>query len=175
MRIQLLHLDGLHRGRTITYGRLELLFGTAPEADVRYTEGVTVQLRHAQITFSEPDCNFYLKALEGEVFVNHNEVEEVVLEQNDLIEIGRLGPKLRFRVYAKEGRACKPVLQMIRDAREVGRRSGVFALTQVQAAKLKVRPRQSLVAGQGLLQQIFELSHDFFHHLLKGVTARLLL
>ena len=110
MRIQLLHLDGPHRGRTITYGRLELLFGTAPEADVRYTEGVTVQPRHAEITFSEQDCTFYLKALEGEVFVNHNEVEEVVLEQNDLIEIGRLGPKLRFRVYAKEGRACKPFL-----------------------------------------------------------------
>lgn len=130
MRIQLLHLDGPHRGRTITYGRLQLLFGTAPEADVRYTEGVTVQPRHVQITFSEKDCTFYLKALEGEVFVNHNEVEEVVLEQNDLIEIGRLGPKLRFRVHAREGRVCKPVTQMIRDAREVGRLSGVFALTQ---------------------------------------------
>ena len=130
MRIQLLHLDGPHRGRTITYDRLQLLFGTSPEADVRYTEGVTVQPRHAQISYSEQDCAFYLKALEGEVFVNRREVEEVVLEQNDLIEIGRLGPKLRFRVHAADGRVCKPVAQMIRDAREVGQRSGVFALTQ---------------------------------------------
>ncbi|MDH3591184.1 MAG: trypsin-like peptidase domain-containing protein [Planctomycetota bacterium] len=130
MRIQLLHLDGPHRGRTITYDKVQLLFGTSPDADVRYTEGVTVRSRHLRISFSEQNCAFFLKALEGEVFCNHHEVEEVVLQQNDLIEIGRLGPKLRFRVHAAKGRVCKPVAQMIQDAREVGKASGVYALTK---------------------------------------------
>jgi len=125
VRAQLLHLTGPDGGRTITYDKPRLLLGSAPDADIRYTEGLTVKPRHAVMTL-EGRCDFHLKALEGEVFVNHREVEEVVLRSGDLVELGRMGPKMRFRVHAGAGRPCKPVTQMLADAREVGGLSGIY-------------------------------------------------
>jgi S1-C subfamily serine protease len=139
LRVQLLHLDGPDKGRTITYDKERLIVGTSEAADVRYTEGLTVLGRHAEIFLGGAGRAFHLRALEGEVFVNHREVEEVILEPNDLIEIGRHGPKMRFRVHAGKGRVQKPVSQIIRDAREVGQVSGVYALTQSMFDDLRKR------------------------------------
>src|SRR5690606_2535471 len=43
------------------------------------------------------------------------------------VEFGAGGPKARFRAYPRGGAACKPVRQMLEDAAEVGRESGVAA------------------------------------------------
>jgi len=151
VRVQLLHLDGTYRGRTVTYEGPVLTLGTAPDADIRYSEGVTVKPHHAEIRFYKEACNFHLKALEGEVFVNHREVEEVVLEPNDLIEIGRLGPKLRFRVYATRGPVCKPVLQMLHDAREVAHVSGVWEFSRAVRRDLNTHATRRLKLGTALI------------------------
>ena len=127
MRAQLLHLTGRLRGETVTHEKHELLFGSAPEADIRYTEGLTIKPRHASLEFVPDRCSFHFKALEGEIFVNDREVAEVILEDGDQIQIGRGGPRMRFRVHAGKGRPCKPVTQMLRDAREVGHASGFLA------------------------------------------------
>jgi S1-C subfamily serine protease len=127
VRAQLLHLTGRLRGETVTYAQHELLFGSAPEADIRYTEGLTIKPRHASLVFVPDRCSYHFRALEGEIFVNAMEVSEVILESGDLIQIGRGGPRMRFRVHASEGRPCKPVTQMLRDAREVGHESGLLA------------------------------------------------
>lgn len=127
MRAQLLHLTGRLRGETVTHGKHELLFGSAPDADIRYTEGLTIKPRHASLEFVPDRCSFHFRALEGEIFVNDKEVSEVILESGDLIQIGRGGPRMRFRVHAGKGRPCKPVTQMLRDARDVGHASGLLA------------------------------------------------
>jgi serine protease Do len=127
VRPQLLHLSGPNRGRTITYAKSRLLFGTGDEADIRYPSSPSVADRHAELTFVEEGCAFYLKALEGQVFVNRQEIREVILEHGDLVEIGVGGPKLRFRVDTSDGKPCKAVRLMLRDAREVHGESGLVA------------------------------------------------
>ena len=129
VRPQLLHLSGPYRGRTVTYAKTRLVFGTGDDADVRYPAGLKVVERHAELTFVEEGCAFYLKALEGQVFVNRQEIREVILEHGDLLEIGVGGPKLRFRIDVSDGKPCKPVRLMLRDAREVRGESGLVAST----------------------------------------------
>ncbi len=129
MRIQLLHLSGPYRGQTITYATEKVLFGTASDADVSYPEGINVKERHASLTFFEEGCAFHLRAIDGSVFVNQQEIREVILEQGDLLEIGHGGPKVRFRIQA-DGKPCKPLRLILHDAREVGGESGLVASTK---------------------------------------------
>jgi S1-C subfamily serine protease len=130
MRSQLLHLSGPFRGRTITYLKERLLLGAASDADVWLPGLGPVADRHALIEFVEEGCSFYLRALDGQVFVNRREVREVILEPGDLIEIGVGGPKMRFRIDYSDGKTCKPVRQMLRDAQDVRGESGLIAGTQ---------------------------------------------
>jgi S1-C subfamily serine protease len=127
VRAQLLHLTGRLRGETVTHEKQALLFGSAPEADIRYTEGLTIKPRHASLEFVPDRSSFHFKALEGEIFVNDKEVAEVILEDGDLIQLGRGGPRMRFRAHVGKGRPCKPVTQMLRDARAVRHASGFLA------------------------------------------------
>ena len=130
MRAQLLHLSGPFRGQTITYAKKRLVFGTGTDVDIRYPAGLNVSQRHAELTFVEEGCAFYLKALEGKAFVNRREIREVILNHEDLLEIGVGGPKLRFRIDTSDGKPCKPVRLALRDAREVHQESGFVASTQ---------------------------------------------
>ncbi len=130
MRIQLLHLSGPYRGQTITYATESVLFGTASDADVSYPNGLKVKERHASLTFSEAGCAFHLRAIDGSVFVNHQESREVILEHGDLLEIGHGGPKVRFRIQADDDKPCKPIRLMLHDAREIGGESGPVAATK---------------------------------------------
>ncbi len=129
MRAQLLHLSGPLRGRTITYEGEHVLIGTDADADVRFSVGMGVQPRHAEIAFVVEGCAFYFRRIEGQVFVNRREVKEVILKHGDLLELGEGGPKARFRIYQQKGHVCKPVREMLGDARDVGRESGIFAFT----------------------------------------------
>lgn len=129
MRAQLLHLSGPLRGRTVTYAGPRVAIGSGPGADARL-EADAVEPRHAEIEFHPEECVFYLRPLGGAVFVNGRQVEEVILDAGDVIEVGVGGPKARFRVHVEPGAVCKPVRQMLGDARAVGRSSGALASLQ---------------------------------------------
>lgn len=131
VRIQLLHLSGPYRGRTITYHKDKILIGTIEDADIHFPEGFNVVEKHAELSFSEEGCAFYLKAIDGDVFVNRQQITEIILAQDDLIEIGIDGPKARFRIRVGDNPVCKPIRQMMRDAREVHSVSGIKASTRV--------------------------------------------
>ncbi len=77
MRIQRLHLSGPYRGQTMTYATKRVLFGTASDADVSYPNGLKIKERHASFTFSEDSRAFHLRAIDGSVFVNQQEIREV--------------------------------------------------------------------------------------------------
>lgn len=129
MRAQLLHLSGPDRGRTVTYDDPVVTFGSAPECTA-VLGGAPIVPRHARLEWVPEQCAFHLKALDGRVFVNSAEVEEVILQDDDQIEFGVDGPMARFHVYVPAGAACKPVRKMLADARAVGRVSGGAAATR---------------------------------------------
>lgn len=126
MRPQLLHLSGPLRGRTVTYDDPSLEIGSAPGIDLQLAHEA-VAPHHGTIDWQEADCAFVLRRVDGRLFVNRNEVEEVILQDDDLIEWGVDGPRTRFRAYAPPGSACKPVRRMLADARDVKRYSGPAA------------------------------------------------
>lgn len=146
MRPQLLHLSGPLRGRTITYDDPELFLGSAPGADVRIAHPA-VAGRHAVIEFAESDCAFHLRRLEGRVFVDRREIEEVILQDGDLVELGIDGPRMRFRAYVPPGRVCKPVRRMLADARDVQRQSGSAAAAGLFARDLLTQATPRLKVG----------------------------
>lgn len=162
MRAQLLHLSGPQRGRTVTHEGDHVLIGTDPDADVRFPEGGPVQPRHAEIAFVAEGCAFYLRRIEGQVFVNRREVTEVILEQGDLLEIGKDGPRIRFRIYQEKGAVCKPVRQMLGDAQEVGKESGIFAFTRSIIRDLLTHASWKVKVGVPVLGVLILLPVAFF-------------
>ncbi len=151
MRAQLLHLSGPFRGNTKTYSKDNLLIGTDPDAAARFPLGYGVQQRHAEIAYVVDDCAFYLRCIEGKVFVNQKEVEEIILEHGDLLELGKNGPRVRFKIYTEKGSVCKPVRLMLTDARDVGRESGAFAFTNSIARDLFTQSSPGLKFGVPIL------------------------
>jgi serine protease Do len=150
MRPQLLHLSGPLRGRTETYGEAPLTVGSAADDGLRLRHDA-VAPHHARITYSEDDCSFHLHALEGAVFVNRQEVHEVILHEDDLIEWGIGGPRSRFRAYVPPGRVCKPIRRMLSDAGEVRRASGGTVAAQGLARDLLTQATPQLKVGVPLL------------------------
>jgi S1-C subfamily serine protease len=146
MRAQLLHLSGPLRGRTVTYEARRVKLGSAPDRDA-VLESPAVAQKHAQIEFVEEQCQFYLRKVDGQTFVNGTEVEEVILQDGDQIELGSGGPVVRFRIYVPAGAVCKPVRRMLADARAVAKVSGGAAATQTLTRDLFTQATPHLKIG----------------------------
>jgi S1-C subfamily serine protease len=146
MRAQLLHLSGPSRGRTITYEGPVVRVGSALDNQA-VLPGHRVEPHHAQIEFVQDECLFHLKALDGQVFVNGNQVTEVILQNDDRIEFGAGGPMARFHVYVPIGAVCKPVRRMLDDAREVARVSGGAVATGTLTRDLLTQATTTLKVG----------------------------
>jgi serine protease Do len=146
MRAQLLHLSGPDRGRTVTYDMPVVTIGSSPSSEALiYDPGV--QPNHARIDWVEEQCAFHLRAVEGRVFVNGNEVEEIILQDDDQLEFGVDGPMARFHIYVPNGAVCKPVRKMLNDARAVGRVSGGAAATSSFTRDLFTQATMKLKVG----------------------------
>jgi S1-C subfamily serine protease len=172
VRAQLLHLSGPWRGRTKTYPGERLLIGSERGAHVRFPPDSGVAPRHAEIEFVGEGCAFHLRPLDGRVFVNRCEVEEAILEPEDLLEIGIGGPKARFRIHVPEGSVCKPVRQMLGDAREVGHESGALAFTHSLTRDLLTHASLRVKIGVPLAALAVVLSVAFFAGWLGGRPTR---
>ncbi len=146
MRAQLLHLSGPDRGRTVTYDDPVVTIGSAPESTVRLV-GERFVPHHATIEWVDAQCAFYLRARDGRVFVNGNEIEEIILQDDDLVEFGVDGALVRFHVYVPAGAVCKPVRKMLADARAVGRVSGSAVATQTLTRDLLTQATLQLKIG----------------------------
>lgn len=160
MRAQLLHLSGPQKGRTITYDGSSLLVGSAAGCDVRLASSKVVP-RHAMLEFVEAECAFHLRSLDGHVFVNQQEIAEVILAEGDLIEWGIDGPKTRFRIWCEPGRTCKPVRRMFRDAREVAQVSGGGAATGTLVRDLLTQATPQLKIGVPMMLALLALPLAF--------------
>src|SRR5690606_38432444 len=102
---------------------------------------------HAEIEWVQDECQFHLRTKDGSVFVNGNEVEEVILNDGDLLEFGAGGPMARFRTYVPIGAVCKPVRRMLEDAHEVAHYSGGVAATRMLTKDLLTQATMTLKVG----------------------------
>jgi len=150
MRAQLLHLSGPLRGRTITYKQPVVRVGRAPGSEVALTHALVAD-EHARIEWVQDECKFHLRRVDGQVFVNGNEVEEIILKDGDLLEFSPGGPMARFRVYVPVGAVCKPVRRMLYDAAEVARHSGTVTATRTLTKDLLTQATPTLKVGFPLL------------------------
>jgi S1-C subfamily serine protease len=150
MRPQLLHLSGPSRGRTVTYDGPAVRIGSQSGNDAVIT-APGVAARHAEIEFLPEACQFHLRALDGQVFVNGNEIEEVILQDGDRLEFGAGGPVARFRIYVPLGAACKPVRRMLADAQDVARISGGAVATRTLTRDLLTQATPRLKVGVPLV------------------------
>lgn len=150
MRAQLLHLSGPLRGRTITYEQSVVRVGHAQRCEVPLLHALVAD-EHAQIEWVQDQCKFHLRRVDGQVFVNGKEVEEIILKDEDLLEFGAGGPMARFRTYVPEGAVCKPVRSMLSDAAEVARYSGTVTATRTLTSDLLTKATLQLKVGFPLL------------------------
>lgn len=146
MRAQLLHLSGPVRGRTVTYAVPRVTIGSDPTSTA-WLDDPKVASRHALLDWEAERCVFHLHALDGRVFVNGDEVTEIILHDEDEIEFGVDGPRARFRVYVPEGAVCKPVRRMLADAQAVRRVSGGGAATGALTRDLLTQATPALKIG----------------------------
>lgn len=150
MRAQLLHLSGPLRGRTITYKQPVVHVGRAPSSEVGLTHALVAD-EHARIEWVQDECKFHLRRVDGKVFVNGNEVEEIILKDGDMLEFGAGGPTARFRTYVPIGAVCKPVRRMLGDAAEVRRHSGAVTATRTLTSDLLTQATLQLKVGFPIL------------------------
>ncbi|MEC8252583.1 MAG: trypsin-like peptidase domain-containing protein [Planctomycetota bacterium] len=150
MRAQLLHLSGPLRGRTRTYEAPVVRVGSAAHVEVTL-EHALVAGDHARIEWRQEECKFHLCRDDGQVFVNGDEIEEIILKDGDLIEFGPGGPMARFRIDVPIGAVCKPVRRMLSDAAAVARYSGTMTATRALTSDLFTRATPRLKVGFPLL------------------------
>lgn len=123
MRATFIHLSGGRRGETEVFERDRLQIGSHPECDLEL-EGRSVSPFHAAIRYE--NCEYFLRDLGSAdgTFVNGSQVSEILLQDDDLIEFGIGGPKLRFRVRPDDHVGCKPLRRIFTDARDLAREYG---------------------------------------------------
>jgi serine protease Do len=146
MRAQLLHLSGPMRGRTTTYPDPVVRIGSEAGSEVQLDDPL-VAGKHARIDWIQDECRFHFRAKDGAVFVNGNQVEEVILRDGDQLEFGIGGPRARFRIYVPIGAVCKPVRRMLSDAAEVARHSGRRTATRMLTKDLLTQATPRLKVG----------------------------
>ena len=150
MRAQLLHLSGPLRGRTVTYPERLVRIGRDTDNEVSL-QSSSVADRHAILDWVEAECQFHLRSLDGDVFVNGRQVEEIILKDGDQLEFGAGGPMARFHTYVPIGAVCKPVRRMLKDARAVAKHSGGATATRMLTKDLFTQATPTLKIGFPLM------------------------
>lgn len=121
MKFALVHLSGHHRGETQYFDRSWLSLGSDPVNDVvLWADGNhPVSPSHAELF--QTDCDIRVRNRDPDVgtLLNNLPVEEAILNDKDVIQLGPKGPKLRFRIRPEEYAACKLAGEILRDARDV--------------------------------------------------------
>ena len=102
MKFSLIHLSGKHRGKTQYFDCTRLSLGSEHNNDLVFPADGHQPVVPQQVELYEADCQVHLHNLDPRVstLVNHNPLVETTLQDQDLLQLGPLGPKLRFRIQA---------------------------------------------------------------------------
>jgi len=96
------HVSGPREGETDRLGRLPAVIGSAPEADVKIPG---LSARHAVVSSRNTDVVLQDSGSGAGTFLAGQPVQETLLHDGDVVELGREGPKLR--VQRKEPRRLR--------------------------------------------------------------------
>ncbi len=110
------HLSGYHRGTRDTLMSDDVRIGSSAEVDIHFlaTKVPMVAPLHARIY--KADQGYHIEALEhAEIFVNEKSIEDEHLHPGDLIQLGKGGPLLKFRLYHEATRSYKTVKEAMAD------------------------------------------------------------
>jgi len=118
----IVHLSGARRGTTQRLRGEDLRIGTGPEVEVHVAHEPSVASHHA--TLHRRGATYELEAEpEKPVWVNGDKAEHRVLLSGDVLEVGRDGPLLRFRLYPPGSRAFKSPSEAFADCVDCARHS----------------------------------------------------
>lgn len=122
-----MHLSGARRGTTQRLRGEELRIGTGPEVEVHVAHETMVASHHA--TLHRRGTTYELETEpEKPVWVNGDKTDHRVLVSGDMLEIGRDGPLLRFRLYPPGSRAFKSPAEAFADCVDCARHSSSSTL-----------------------------------------------
>jgi len=121
MKFALVHLSGPKQGETQYFDRAWLSLGSDPVNDVVLWPDGSPSVSPIHAEFFEADCVMRLRnrASDTGTWLNDQPVDEAMLHDEDSIQFGPNGPKLRFRIRPEEYAACKLVREILDDARAV--------------------------------------------------------
>jgi S1-C subfamily serine protease len=94
-RVTFEHLSGAEQGRSTTLPRLPATIGSDPDVDV-VIPGLAP--RHAVLYQRDADVVLLDSGSARGTFLAGNEIQEAVLRNGDVVELGRGGPRLRFHL-----------------------------------------------------------------------------
>jgi S1-C subfamily serine protease len=101
-KVRLVQLQGTERGATLVLNRLPATIGSGPEADVQLPGTAP---RHAVVFRRGRDVILIDSGSSDGTWMAGEAVQEVVLHDGDVLELGRGGPRLEFYDDGKTGRA----------------------------------------------------------------------
>jgi len=94
-RVSFLHLSGAEQGRSTNLPRLPATIGSSPDVDV-VIAGLAP--RHAVLYQRDGDIVLLDSGSALGTFLAGNEIQEAVLRNGDVVQLGRGGPRLRFHL-----------------------------------------------------------------------------
>lgn len=159
------HLSGARRGTTEQVEGDTLRIGTSAEAEIRLPADEVACAAAVYATLERRGLTYELHAMPGlSVWVNGEATQHLVLASGDLIEIGKGGPVLRFRVYAPGTAPHKSLAEAFSDCLDCARYGGRTSLERA-AIFLAAMPRElatqtspRLRAGTAALLALLALS-----------------
>ncbi|MBI5410834.1 MAG: trypsin-like peptidase domain-containing protein [Nitrospirae bacterium] len=121
MRFALTHLSGSRRGETREFEVERLTLGTDPVNDLAFdpARDPAVSPRHAELSVENCELILRDRGSQTGVYVNHQCVTEIILQDNDLVTVGQGGPQLRVRVRPEAYASCKPFKDILCDCRDI--------------------------------------------------------
>ena len=136
----IVHLSGARRGTTQRLKGPRLRIGTAPDVEIHVAHEPSVDLHHATMTRS--GLSYELSAEdESPIWVNGQRIEKTVLDSGDVIEVGRDGPILRFRLYPTGSRAYKSPQEAFSDCIDCAKNSSSSSVGQA-ATMVAMTPKE---------------------------------
>ncbi len=107
----LAHLSGSQRGRSNRISGETLLVGTSAESHVRLPADNDPPPGPIHAVLRSRGLTYEIEAAAGQsVWVNGQLVERILLASGDLLEMGKGGPILRYRLYPPDSPAYKQCL-----------------------------------------------------------------
>jgi len=121
VKFALVHLSGHKRGETQYFDRPWLSLGSDPVNDVVFSPDGSHPVSPAHAELFQTDCEMRVRNRDPDVGILLNDlpVEEAILADRDIVQLGPKGPKLRFRIRPGEYAACKLTREILEDARAV--------------------------------------------------------